>query len=297
MTGSKLPPAVPGAWHDSHFAVEQGIHIPKQRPQHRDDDYDQAGFDVLVAMQRAHFWYRGRHRLLLKALQHEASQQFGGASDLSAIDMGGGCGGWIEYLHTHGDGSFQKLALGDSSMRALTLAEPIVGGIANRYQIDLMNLDWSEAWDVVFLLDVIEHIPDHAEVLKQARKSLRPGGLLFVTTPALNAFWTYNDVVALHQRRYSKQDFRDLAKATDLELVRADYFMFFLSPALLLSRLLTRPSDTATPQEVQATLARTHRIPSRPVNAALEGVLAFEAALVNHVSLPWGTSVLAVFRR
>lgn len=297
MTESDRPAGAPPGRPDGQFTLDHGIQVPQQRPRHHDEDYDPAGFDVLLAMQRDHFWYRGRHRLLLKALQHEAGRQFARVRNLRAIDLGGGCGGWIEYLHIHGDGSFVELALGDSSMRALTLAEPVVGSIASRYQIDLLKLDWSEAWDVVFLLDVVEHIPDHAEVLRQARKSLRPGGLLFVTTPALNAFWSYNDVVAHHQRRYCKQDFRELAKATGLELVRADYFMFFLSPLLLLSRLLTRPSAAATPQELQATLAHTHRIPVRPVNAFLAGVLAVEASLVNHVSFPWGTSILAVFRR
>ena len=280
-----------------HFTFDQGIFVPDRRPQHREDEYDEAGFDLLVAMQRDHFWYRGRHQLLLNVLRREIGLERNAARPLRVIDLGGGCGGWLEYLHTEGAELFDELALGDSSIRALKLAEPVVGRFATRYQIDLLDLDWSETWDVVFLLDVIEHIPMHAEVLRQARKSLRPGGLLFVTTPALNAFWTYNDVLAHHQRRYNKQDFRELARATGLELVRTNYFMFFLSPALLLSRLLTRPRSDATPEELQATLARTHRIPAQPINAMLKGVLAAEAAMVNLVSFPWGTSILAVFRR
>jgi len=32
------------------------------------------------------------------------------------------------------------------------------------HQIDLMNLGWRERWDVAFLLDVIEHLPDDVGV-------------------------------------------------------------------------------------------------------------------------------------
>ena len=56
----------------------------------------------------------------------------GAGPALQAIDMGGGCGGWLAYLHARAPGMLQQLALGDSSLRALTLAGPVVGGIAAR---------------------------------------------------------------------------------------------------------------------------------------------------------------------
>ena len=184
-------------------------------------------FEVLIQMQRNHFWYRGRNKLLLNVFKKEISRHFGEANNLRAIDMGGGCGGWLEYLHAHDGGIFQQLAIGDSSMRALSLAEAVVGSFATRYQIDLLDLPWIKEWDVVFLLDVLEHIPDHIHVLQQVFERMRPGGLLFVTTPALRFFWTYNYELAHHQRRYCKKDFRMLAELASLELLRTDYFMFF----------------------------------------------------------------------
>lgn len=276
---------------------EQGIIIPTRRPHHRDDEYDESGFDVLIQMQREHFWYRGRHKILLNILKEEIAKHPGATTGLRAIDLGGGCGGWLEYLHTHDASMFRELALGDSSMRALTLAEPVVGSFATRYQIDLLDLSWIGEWDVVFLLDVLEHIKDHDEVLRQAYKIVKPGGLVFVTTPALNFFWTYNDQLAHHQRRYSKQDFFALGECTDLEVLRTEYFMFFLSPALLLSRILFRPPALATPEQLRDHLARTHRIPAKPLNNMLTMALSIEAFMVDFVDFPWGTSILAVFKR
>lgn len=279
------------------FTENQGIYIPQRRPRHRDEEYEETGFNILIQMQRDHFWYRCRHKLLLNVLKKEVPSRFGKTDTLRAIDIGGGCGGWLEYLHIYQPFMFQQLALGDSSIRALTMAEPIIGRFAERYQVDLLDIVWSEEWDVVFLLDVLEHIPDHEEALRQIRKGMRPGGLLFITTPALNFFWRYNDEIGHHQRRYCKQNFKDLARYANFKLLRTDYFMFFLSPVLLLSRLLFRPSTSATHEQRQEYVAHTHRIPTQPVNKILSGIFSIEALMINWVSFPWGTSILAVLQR
>jgi hypothetical protein len=75
----------------------------------------------------------------------------------------------------------------------------------------------------------LEHIPTDAEVLLQIRQALKPGRLLFVTTSALKCFWSYNDEMVHHVRRYAKRDFVRLAEKAGFRLLGASYFMFFLS--------------------------------------------------------------------
>jgi SAM-dependent methyltransferase len=211
--------------------------------------------------------------------------------------LGGGCGGWIKYLRTHAPDTFGELALGDSSRRALELAAPVVGSAVRRFQIDLLDLRWDQRWDVAFLLDVLEHIPQDVEVLRQIRKCLNPGGLLFVTTPALRAFWSYNDELAHHQRRYSREDFRRLARSSGFTLAWRRYFMFFLSPLLLLSRRRGPCVAKMSAEQRAALMNRTHRIPAPPVNAALAAAFAAETPLGSWIPFPWGTSILGVFEK
>lgn len=273
-----------------------GIFALEDRPRHRDDEYDPAGFSSLLTMQERHFWYQGRHRFLLAALRRELRRR-PPAQRPAAVDLGGGCGGWLEYLKRRSEQSFGELALADSSRRALELAGPVVGPAVERYQVDLVDLRWRERWDVAFLLDVLEHIPQHREVMRQVAAALRPGGVLLVTAPALDVFRTYNDDLVHHVRRYSRRDLAGLAVDCDLDLEFSRYFMFFLSPALLASRLRRPPLRAMTAAEIDAHLKAAHRIPPEPINRLLTLVFACETPLGLWVPFPWGTSVLGVFRK
>jgi SAM-dependent methyltransferase len=275
-----------------------GILVPTNPVTHRDDEYDPAGFASLRDMQASHFWYRGRHRFLLHAAR-KLVRTHGSSSGrpLRAIDVGGGCGGWIAYLSKHAPDLFDELALCDSSLHALQMAGDVVGPDVARYQADLLNLPWSGDWDAVFLLDVLEHIPDDVDALGTVARAVRPGGLLFVTTPALRFFWSYNDDLAHHVRRYSRADVARLAKQCDLELRYSRYFMFFLSPLLYLSRHRGPNVATMTDAERRDLMRRTHAVPARPVNAALTSIFSLETPLGDWLPFPWGTSILAAFRQ
>jgi SAM-dependent methyltransferase len=264
---------------------------------HRDDEYDPAGFDLLRDMQSRHFWYQGRHRFLLRALKANLKHLPARASGLQTIDLGGGCGGWINYLQDRFPGAFSELALADSSLRALELAGPVMGETVARYQTDLLRLGWRDRWDAAFLLDVLEHIPNDTEVLLQIAQALRPGGLLFVTTPALQWFWSYNDDMAHHIRRYTKRDFARLAGTTGLQLRQTRYFMFFLSPLLWFSRRKGPEPANMSKDEINYLAKRTHRVPAAPVNGLLRFVFSLETPLGLWLPFPWGTSILGVFQK
>lgn len=273
-----------------------GIHLPNQSVLHRDSEYEESAFDVLQDMQSRHFWYQGRHRFLLQALRDEL-QNRPDAKNQTVIDLGGGCGGWIKYLCANSSFRFGELALGDSSLRALKMASNVVPPAVSRYQIDLYDLKWKDQWDVAFLLDVLEHLPQDAMAMQQIARALRPGGLLFVTTPALRCFWSYNDELVHHVRRYARSDFAQLAENAGLVLQNSRYFMFLLSPLLWLRRLSHPDLKRMTADRAQQLLKRTHKVPRRPLNGALRFIFNLETPLGLRVAFPWGTSILGVFKK
>lgn len=273
--------------------ANDGIHEPTTPVQHRDDEYPEDSFATLWAMQERHFWYRGRHRFLLHALDRHRPRRSG---PVAAVDLGGGVGGWVRYLADRRPGQYQPLALADSSRTALRMAGGVLPAGVERYQIDLMNLGWRDHWDVAFLLDVIEHLPDDLEALRQARAALKPGGLLFVTTPAFQQFWSYNDELAHHLCRYTRADFARLGEQAGLQLCDARYFMFLLSSLYWLARQ-GKGIDGMTEAQKMALMHKTHQVPSAPINLPLTAIFAAETPLGHWLRFPWGTSVLGVFRR
>jgi SAM-dependent methyltransferase len=245
-------------------------------------------------MQANHFWYRGRHRFLLDAVQRHLDR----ATSRRVIDLGGGCGGWIAYLAERARFPVSELALADSSQDALRFAAGILPASTSLYRIDLLNLGWKNRWDVAFLLDVLEHIPDHEMALRQILDALVPGGLLLITVPALQFFWTWNDEMAHHQRRYGRADFQELASRSGFRLLDARYFMFFLSPLLLVSRAAaSRKVKEMTEEQRQLLMSRMHRIPPLPINSSLAAIFGCETPLGHLVRFPWGTSLLAVLQK
>ncbi len=296
MTQPSCSPPMRRPWSPSQ--VQKGIHVSPSPVLHREDEYDSRGFHLLRQMQAEHFWYRGRHRFLLEGVRRQLNRVRPRAEGYSVLDLGGGCGGWLAYLLERLWFPVAEVALADSSLEALTCADECLPPTVSRYQADIFDLPWRNHWDVIFLLDVLEHVPADCEALLRIRETLAPGGLLFVTTPALQLFWTHNDALVGHQRRYARRDFHQLAAATGLELLDCRYFMFLLSPLLLASRFLQALKrlwqKTSDPwQEIE----RSHRLPHPLLGKLLTTIFAAETPLGHWLPFPWGTSILAVLRR
>jgi 2-polyprenyl-3-methyl-5-hydroxy-6-metoxy-1,4-benzoquinol methylase len=277
----------------SRYCMHSGIHRPPFAVIHREAEYDSHGFELLRRMQRNHFWYQGRHRFLWHAVQRHLTRG-APATPRAAIDLGGGCGGWVSYLLACGGLPLAEIALGDSSLQALRWARDVLPAQVDFYQIDLLRLAWQERWDTAFLLDVLEHLPQEEEALRQIHRALKPGGILFITTPAFNSFWSWVDDANGHQRRYRLHDYRRLAAACGYQLLEARYFMFFLSPLYLVSRFRGAGKSR---EAVRERMAKLHRVPPRAVNALLKAVFWCETPLGHHIPFPWGTSILAVLRK
>ena len=78
-------------WHKEMYKLDNdGLHIPTKQIEHRNDEYDERGFNTLLDMQSKHFWYIGRHRFILEILKRYEKK-----TNFSAVDLGGGCGGWV----------------------------------------------------------------------------------------------------------------------------------------------------------------------------------------------------------
>ncbi len=94
--------------------------------------------------------------------------------------------------------------------------------------------------DVVYTLNVLEHIADDRAVLVAVRKKLKAGGRLLVYVPAFALLFSDMDRLVGHERRYSLRELKEKLETAGfrIELARhADAIGFF---AALVYKLLGR---------------------------------------------------------
>ena len=281
---------------DPYFQDEHGLYVSDTGVRHDEGSYSSKGFLILQEMQQRHFWYKGRQRVLHAAIDRHVPPA--DRRGRRVLDLGCGVGGWLAYVRQHQLFANSELAGADSSRDALLASRELTGKAVPHYVVDLTSLGWKARWDTVFLLDVLEHVKEDHSALASVFESMTPGGFAFLTVPALRAFWSWNDKAVGHHRRYSRGELEALAKRSGFEVRETRYFMFLLSPLVLLTRLASRRrARRADEEQLWQLIQQQHAPPIEPLNSALAATLRLESALGNHLQYPWGSSLLAVLRK
>ncbi len=78
--------------------------------------------------------------------------------------------------------------------------------------------------DAIVMVNVLEHIADDAQALRECHRILRPGGHLLIFVPALSVLYSKLDALVGHHRRYHRAPLRRLAQDAGFEIVRLNYF-------------------------------------------------------------------------
>ncbi len=80
-----------------------------------------------------------------------------------------------------------------------------------------------EKYDIIYSLNVLEHIEDDAKALAKLKDCLQDKGEILIFVPAFKITYNKLDVKSGHYRRYRKKDLRKLAEKTKLNLVSVKY--------------------------------------------------------------------------
>lgn len=75
----------------------------------------------------------------------------------------------------------------------------------------------------IYTLNVLEHIPDDVEALRQLRTKLAPGGALLVYVPAFPVLYTGMDAKVGHVRRYTRSSLTAAVRAAGFTIDRCHY--------------------------------------------------------------------------
>jgi SAM-dependent methyltransferase len=244
---------------------------------------------LTVLEEDKHAWFAGRTRAILKYLDAEVGPPVPGKLR-KILDIGSGAGNMAHHLAQYG----QVFGI-DYNPRPLPVAQqrglPVSQGSGNELPFP------DSTFDLVALLDTVEHIPDELGVLYECARVLKPRGKLIVTVPAFMWLWSYNDEINAHQRRYTAPELQQKIELCGLRVNRVSYNNFFLFPAIAGIRVL-RPYNPGLKSPHMNSETDVYQVDMEPipepVNSVLHGVGWLEAEMLVRTDLPFGVSVICI---
>jgi SAM-dependent methyltransferase len=237
---------------------------------------DRIVYDRMAAHDSTHWWYRARREILADYITREAALP----RDARILEIGCGTGHNLPMLASFGTVDAIEIDPAARDIASARLGKPVgaaplpeLAGVARG------------SYDMVAVLDVIEHIADDVAALKAMAACLKPGGKILIAVPAHQWMWSAHDVVNHHQRRYSKATLTRAIADAGLKWRKLGYFNSLLFPAAFTARMVGRMRGKDDSDDSP---------PPRALNTLFECVFRLERHLVGRVPMPIGLSLIVL---
>jgi SAM-dependent methyltransferase len=237
---------------------------------------DRIVYDRMAAHDSTHWWYTARRDILADYLAREGNLP----KAARILEIGCGTGHNLPMLGAFGTVDAIEIDPAARDIASARLGKPV--GAAPLPELTGVERG---SYDLIAVLDVVEHIADDVAALKAMAECLKPGGKILITVPAHQWMWSAHDVVNHHHRRYSKAGLTSVIRAAGLEPRKLGYFNSLLFPLAAAARLAGRltgkdDSDDSPPPKI--------------VNTVFEAIFRLERHLVGRVPLTPGVSIITL---
>lgn len=237
---------------------------------------DRIVYDRMAAHDSTHWWYRARRDILADYLSREAKLP----ANAKILEIGCGTGHNLPMLAQFGEIDAIEI---DPTARAI--AGQRLGKPVGTAPLPLLPDVPRGAYDLIAVLDVVEHIEDDVAALKAMASCLAPGGKILVTVPAHQWLWSAHDVVNHHHRRYSKKTLAAAIGTAGLKHNGLRYFNSLLFPLAAAARIVGRmtgkdDSDDSPPPPF--------------LNTVFERIFRAERHLLGRVPMSPGVSIVTL---
>lgn len=235
-------------------------------------------YQKFYEVETKHWWFSARRIIIIDVIKKIIKLK----KNSLVLDYGCGTGGILDFLskdyQAYG-ADMSDLAINFCNKRNLTNILSIS---------DLLSKpEFKNKFKMVTILDVIEHIDDDDAVLKDIHSLLEDEGYLFVTVPAYQFLFGPYDILTQHKRRYVKKHLAEVVTSAGYDVIKISYFNTFLSPLLILSRLISAKTGSDNDTD----------IPNKFLNIILKQIFKFEKYLLRFISLPFGISIMCIAKK
>lgn len=231
-------------------------------------------------LEQEHWWFVSRRSIIDTVLRSRLASV---GSRSAILDAGCGTGGNLDLLSgLSGDVTGLEMEPGAAEIaRSKSGKAVFIGSLPD--QVPFAD----GSFDLIVLLDVLEHIEDDMGALVSLTAKLKPGGHLIITVPAFSFLWSKHDESHHHKRRYRLHELTGKMRRCHLVPTYASYFNTWLFPLIALVRML---------QKTVRLFDKTDDLsmPSPLLNKLLTEVMSSERHILKRGKLPFGVSIMAI---
>ena len=190
-------------------------------------------FNRMAEFDQEHWWFLARRRIIEQVIDRVVCPP----ANARILEVGCGTGHNLATL-----ASFGIVDACELDFEARALASKRLGKPVRCARLPDLSSFRADNYDLIALLDVLEHVADDRAALTAIQSRLKPGGALIVTVPANEWMWSAHDEAHHHYRRYSKPALARLYREMGFEIELHSYFNSLLFPPIAAVRLIGKIS-------------------------------------------------------
>lgn len=237
-------------------------------------------YTLMTSLEASHWWFAAR-----RAIAENIIRKLRLPTDARILDAGCGTGGNLAMLSRYGQVHAMEL---DDQARQMANAKGIAQVLSGKLPDKVPYQQ--EQFDLIALLDVLEHVEDDRSTLKVLGSLLKPDGYLLISVPAFPFLWSKHDEVHHHKRRYFLGELKSKLENAGLEVAYSSYFNTILFPLIFGARQLRK---FRTNKRESGDLTMPHPL----INWLLFAVFSSERFVLGRWCLPLGVSAMAIARK
>jgi 2-polyprenyl-3-methyl-5-hydroxy-6-metoxy-1,4-benzoquinol methylase len=226
---------------------------------------------------RLHWWWRAREEALLNVLWRQLRSNRG----LEILDVGCGNGLFFDKLAEFGNV--------EGIEPDAELVDPMGRHSSKIHLVPFdKNFHPQKRFDLILMLDVLEHLDHPEQALMYAHELLKEGAALLISVPAFQSLWTSHDVMNQHRIRFRRRTLFPLLQEAGFEIAESKYWYQWVFPVKLaagVAERIVRPRPSPP------------RIPPKWLNSFLYRISRVEQETLGMCGIPFGSSLMAFCRR
>ncbi|MDB9820013.1 class I SAM-dependent methyltransferase [Candidatus Pelagibacter sp.] len=229
---------------------------------------DNKTFSRQIKNQKKHWWFQARKKIIDQIISSINLKK-----KKNILDFGAGSGVNLDMLRKHGLVDIHEQ---NKYARAVIKKERKIKNLYSTLKIK------KNFYDLILLADVIEHVKQPKELLKDLKKFLKKDGHILITVPAYQFLFSKKDKVLGHYRRYNKELLK--TELSGFKVENISYFNTFLCIPIIIMTMLNKFLKRDYIKQVETT-------PNFILNKLCYIIFASEKYFIKYFNLPFGISI------